>query len=126
MAQILVIEDDKSLRDLLRVHLGTHGYGIRFAADAEEGLRAVLQQQPDLILCDLNLPYLDGFEMVKALRGDDITRHIPVVVLTGRADDESFVKAMQMGVRHYITKPVQVDDLIAAINSALGPQPAAN
>jgi DNA-binding response OmpR family regulator len=125
MAHILVIEDDRSLRDLLRVHLGTQGYGIHIAADATDGLRAALEQRPDLILCDLNLPYLDGFELVQAFRGDELTAHIPIVVLTGRVDDDSFARATQLGVRHYITKPVQLDDLISAIRSALeGSSPA--
>lgn len=119
MARILVIEDDLSLRDLLRVHLSSIGYEVQVALDVAEAIRAILAQAPDLILSDINMPYLDGLELLQALKGDKLTQSIPVILLTARTDDDSFIRAMQLGVSRYITKPVHLDELIAAIDSAL-------
>src|SRR5437868_15221723 len=106
MKTILVVEEDASLRDLLQVHLGANGFAVQSAADAAEAIRRVLlhaaatpanpAQLPDLIIADINLPYLDGFELVRAFKGDPMTGHIPVIVLSARMDDDSFVRAMQL------------------------------
>src|ERR1700693_440081 len=84
LAKIVVIEDDLTFLDLLRVHLASAGHEVLAAEDAVLGLRAVIDNAPDLILLDLSVPYLDGFEIIEALRGDPATRNIPVIVLTGR------------------------------------------
>jgi DNA-binding response OmpR family regulator len=123
--RILVVEDDPSLRDLLRVHLATLGYSALMAADAAEAIRSILPgasdetNVPDLIIADLNLPYLDGFDLLRALRGDPLTARVPVIVLTARKDDDSFVRAMELGAQQYITKPVQLEELVDSIQSAL-------
>ena len=119
MAKIVVIEDDVSFLDLLRVHLTSAGHEVLTAEDAALGLRAVIAEGPDLILLDLTVPYLDGFEMIRALRNDPATKAIPVVVLTGRGDDETFAEARRLGVSHFLTKPVPRDVLIGAINAQL-------
>jgi CheY-like chemotaxis protein len=131
MKTILVVEDDASLRDLLKVHLGARGYQMKVAGDAAEAIRGLLgvtasgrvpklaKDLPDLILCDVNLPYLDGLELVRALKGDPVTGHIPVIILTGRRDDDTFVRAMKLGVTEFITKPVPVETLLGSIESAL-------
>jgi CheY-like chemotaxis protein len=82
-------------------------------------LRAVITEAPDLILLDLTVPYLDGFEMIKALRNDPATKGIPLVVLTGRGDDETFARARELGASHFLTKPVARDVLIRAIETQL-------
>ena len=119
MAKIVVIEDDVGFLDLLRVHLASAGHEVLAAGDAVLGLRAVITEGPDLILLDLTVPYLDGFEMVKALRNDPATQRIPVVVLTGRGDDETFSEARRLGASQFLTKPVTRDALIRAIDSQL-------
>ena len=97
MAKIVVIEDDLTFLDLLRVHLARAGHEVLMAEDAVLGLRAVIDNAPDLILLDLSVPYLDGFEMIEALRTDPATRNIPVIVLTGRGDDETYTQARKLG-----------------------------
>ena len=119
MAKIVVIEDDVGFLDLLRVHLASAGHEVRAAQDAALGLRAVITEAPDLILLDLNVPYLDGFEMIKALRNDPATKQIPVVVLTARADDETFAEVRRLGASQFLTKPVTRDALIRAIDTQL-------
>jgi DNA-binding response OmpR family regulator len=115
LAKILVIEDDATFLGLLRVHLSNAGHQVRIAEDAAIGLRAVVAEAPDLIILDIYVPYLDGLELLEALRLDPATRDIPVIVLTGRGDDETHAKAQQIGVADYFTKPIQGDQLLASI-----------
>ena len=119
MAKIVVIEDDVTLLDLLRVHLTGAGHDVLTAEDAALGLRAVITEAPDLILLDLTVPYLDGFEMIKALRNDPATNAIPIIVLTGRSDDDTFAEARRLGAAQFLTKPVPRDVLIRAIDAQL-------
>ena len=119
MAKIVVIEDDVTFLDLLRVHLASAGHEVLTAEDAALGLRAIITEAPELILLDLTVPYLDGFEMIKALRNDPATRDIPLIVLTGRSDDEAFARAKELGASHFLTKPVSRDILVRAIEAQL-------
>lgn len=119
MSRILIIDDDKTLLDLLTVHLRGAGYSVVAAADPAVAIRTVLANPPDVILLDILLPYLDGLELLKALQGDPLSSAIPVVMLTALDDSESFIKARALGATDYITKPVQRDDLLAAIEKAL-------
>ncbi len=119
MAKILAIEDDPTFLDLLRVHLSTAGHTVRTAQDAEIGLRSIIAETPDIVILDMQVPYLDGFELLEALRRDPATRDVPVIVITGRGDDETYARAKQMGVADYFTKPIQRDQLIAAVEKHL-------
>jgi DNA-binding response OmpR family regulator len=120
LAKIVVIEDDLSFLELLRVHLASAGHEVLTAEDAVLGLHAIIANAPDLILLDLWVPYLDGFEMIEALRNDPATRNIPVIVLTGRGDDETYARAHKLGAAQLLTKPVQRDLLLKAIEGQLG------
>jgi DNA-binding response OmpR family regulator len=119
LAKLLIIEDDVTMLDLLRVHLKAAGHAVRVASDAAEGIRAILAETPDLVLSDIAMPYLDGIELLRALRSDPMTMRIPVIFLTGRDDDDTLVKAHQLGVDDFLTKPIQVEDLLSAIDKAL-------
>ncbi len=120
LAKIVVIEDDLTFLDLLRVHLAGAGHEVLTAEDAALGLRAIIAGAPDLILLDLSVPYLDGFEMLEALRTDSATQDIPVIVLTGRGDDETYSRARELGAAQLLTKPVARDLLMKAIDGQLG------
>jgi two-component system alkaline phosphatase synthesis response regulator PhoP len=124
LAKIVVIEDDLTFLDLLRVHLASAGHEVLTAEDAVLGLRAIIADAPDLILLDLAVPYLDGFEMIEALHTDPATRDIPVIVLTGRGDDETYTHARKLGAAQLLTKPVERDLLIKAIDGQLGSPPS--
>jgi DNA-binding response OmpR family regulator len=115
LANILVIEDDATFLDLLRVHLSGAGHQVRTAEDAAIGLRSVIADPPDIILLDIYVPYLDGFELLEALRLDPASRNTPVIVLTGRGDDDTYSKAQRFGVADYFTKPIQSELLLASI-----------
>ena len=119
MAKILVIENDLSFLDLLRVHLSGAGHEVVTAEDPALGLRAIIENGPDLIILDIFLPYLSGIEVLEALRADPATASIPVVVLTGTRDDEVFAKARKLGAAEYLTKPVQREKLLDTIEAVL-------
>jgi DNA-binding response OmpR family regulator len=119
VARILVIEDDVTFLGLLRVHLSGAGHTVETAEDAALGLRAIVSNSPDLVILDLTVPYLDSFELLEAVREDPMTKAIPVIVLTGRDDDASYVRAKKIGAEGYFTKPVQREQLINAIEICL-------
>src|SRR3972149_2398654 len=119
LAKLLIIEDDVTMRELLRVHLKSAGHAVRVAADAADGIRYILAETPDLILSDIAMPYLDGMELLRALRSDPATLRVPVIFLTGRDDDDTLVKARPLGVDGFLAKPIQVEDLLSAIDKAL-------
>ena len=119
LAKLLIIEDDPSMLELLRVHLRAVGHAVRTASDAAEGIRAILAEPPDLILSDIAMPYLDGMELLRALRSEPLTRQIPVIFLTGRTDDDTLTKASELNPDDFLTKPIQDEDLLASINKVL-------
>jgi CheY-like chemotaxis protein len=113
MATILVVDDDESLRDLLRLHLSAAGYDVQLAEDAIAGGYVVLRSPPDLIICDVNMPHLDGFEFVAALKSDKSLPEIPVIFLT--SSEEGDHRGRSLGAVGYITKPVRADKLLALV-----------
>ncbi len=119
MANLLIIDDNVSMLELLRVHLTAAGHVVRAAPDAAEGIRAILAEPPELIVSDISMPYLDGLELLGVLRSDPMTRRIPVIFLTGSHDDDTVVKAAQLGVNDFLTKPVQVENLLSSIDKVL-------
>jgi len=121
LAKILVIEDDLTFLDLVRALLESAGHEVVTAEDAALGLRAVISESPDLIIFDIFIPYLDGFELLETLRTDPATRPIPVIVLTGRGDDDIYARVRKLGVSDFFTKPVERDRLIGSIERLLTP-----
>ena len=113
MATILVIDDDESMRDLLRLHLAAAGYDVEVAADAIAAGYMVLRNPPDLIITDVNMPHLDGFEFIEALRSDKTLPRIPVIFLT--SVEEGDHRGKSLGAVGYVTKPVRADKLLSLV-----------
>ena len=113
MATILVVDDDPSLRDLVALHLTAAGYEVVTAEDAIAAGYAVLRSPPDLIVCDVNMPHMDGFEFIRALRSDRAVGHIPVIFLTSVEDGDDHGRAL--GAVGYLTKPVRADRLLGLV-----------
>ena len=120
MATILVIEDDLAFRDLLRMHLRQAGYTVQIAEDPEEGLRSLLETPPDLILLDLDLPYMSGFELLEAFRSDPTSQKIPVIVVTGHGEEDVHDRCRNIGIDGFFVKPFKSEHLIQGITKALG------
>lgn len=119
MPAVLVIDDDHFIRELLMLHLRNAGCDARSASDPVEGLKAVINALPDLILLDVDMPYMSGLEVLQALKSDEKSQHIPVVMLTGRTDDETWLAATQSGACAYLTKPVEREELFTTLRKWL-------
>jgi DNA-binding response OmpR family regulator len=117
--RILIIDDDTSFRDLLRIHLSAAGYEVQVAEDGVTGGRALLELAPDLIVSDVNMPFLDGFELLSLMRADPGTASIPVILLSGRSDGDTMAKAVELGAADFLTKPVTRDQLLESVEACL-------
>jgi CheY-like chemotaxis protein len=122
-ATILVVDDDESICELLRLHLSSAGYEVHVARDAIAAGYLVLRQIPDLIITDVSMPHMDGFEFVAALKSDKSLPYIPVVFLTSLEDGDH--RGKDLGAVGYITKPVRADKLLelVALHVAGGAHP---
>jgi putative two-component system response regulator len=116
---VLVVEDDEANRALLTRLLESEGYRVHTAADGEAGLRAVTTHRPDLILLDVGLPGLDGYELTRRLRLDPRQATLPILLLTGRTAQSDVVTGLNAGADDFIMKPFAQPELIARVRSAL-------
>ncbi|MCM8831486.1 MAG: response regulator [Candidatus Omnitrophica bacterium] len=114
--KILVIDDEENICKLLDTFLGKKGYIVVTARNGKEGLKNAYKHKPDLILLDINMPKIDGFKVLEKLKNNMKTMSIPVIMLTGRGDDESKIKAAGLYSEYYITKPFDLEDLATKIN----------
>lgn len=112
-ATILIIDDDANVRELLKLHLGAAGYEVQVAADAIAAGYLVLRSTPDLIVCDVNMPHMNGFEFISALKADTSIPDIPVLFLT--TFEEGDQRGKDLGVVGYLTKPIRADRLLALV-----------
>jgi CheY-like chemotaxis protein len=110
-ATILVMDDDECMRELLCLHLSNAGYEVQVAGDAIDAGRLMLERLPDLFLADIEMPFMDGLEFVRAVKGDRATQAVPVIFVTSRVDAEA--QAKQLGV--FLTKPLLVADLLSTV-----------
>lgn len=114
-AEILVIEDESEIRELIQFNLEHEGYQVIVARSGEEALAITQNRSPDLILLDLMLPGIDGFDVCRALS----SYHIPIVMVTAKTDDADIILGLEMGADDYITKPFSPRILIARIRAVL-------
>jgi DNA-binding response OmpR family regulator len=105
MARVLVIDDDPDVLLLCRVNLAHAGHEVLMALDAERGLEIARTEQPDVIVLDLMLPHLDGFDVMEVLTAEGVMEAVPVLLLTARAGWEDRVRGLQAGATEYVTKP---------------------
>lgn len=113
MSKILVIEDDEVMREMLRLQLVQAGYDVILAHDAAVAANAVTTQRPDLVLADIHMPYMNGLQLVEAMKSDPATARIPVIFVTANPDAEA--EAMRIGGVGFLTKPLREDDLLAMV-----------
>ena len=120
MAKILLVEDNEMNRDMLLRRLERKGYTVVCALDGQESVAKARSEQPDLILMDMSLPVLNGWEATQQLKEDAATRAIPVIALTAHAMAEDERKAREAGCDDYDTKPVDLERLLGKIQKLLG------
>jgi DNA-binding response OmpR family regulator len=116
-ARILIIEDDLALRRGLKDNFQSEGYDVRTANDGEEGLKTLLGDPPDLLLLDLMLPKVNGYEICRAAR----SRHLdfPILMLTARGQEDDIVRGLDLGADDYVTKPFSIRELLARVKALL-------
>lgn len=119
MPKILYIEDDEMNRDMLSRRLERRGYQVILALNGEEGVAIAQSEAPDLILMDLSLPVMNGWEAARRLKGDHQTRSIPIIALTAHAMEGDMQKAIESGCDDYDSKPIDLPQLLVKIEGLL-------
>ena len=113
--KILAVDDEKHIVRLVQVNLERQGYEVITANDGKEALQKVEEERPDLVVLDVMMPYMDGFEVLQTMRRNPDTREIPVIMLTAKAQDADVFRGWQSGVDCYLTKPFNPMELIAFV-----------
>ncbi len=113
--RILVVDDHPPTVRLIRNALEQEGFSVASAANGAECLLALHRELPDLVVLDVIMPVLDGFQTLRILREDAQTKHLPVIILSIRDSDKDVLEGWQTGVDLYLTKPFQMDELVAAV-----------
>jgi CheY-like chemotaxis protein len=119
MPRILLVEDNDMNRDMLSRRLIRNGYEVSLAVDGQQGAAMALSERPDLILMDMSLPVIDGWEATRRIKSNDATRGIPVIALTAHAMAGDREKALEVGCEDYDTKPVELPRLLGKIAALL-------
>ena len=124
MTTILIVEDNEMNRDMLSRRLQRKGYEVLIAVDGEMGLEVARANSPELILMDMSLPVMDGWEATRRMKADQRLKHIPVIALTAHAMANDRTKALEAGCNDYDTKPIDLPRLLAKIETLLRPAAA--
>lgn len=119
MPKILLVEDNEMNRDMLSRRLERKGYAVVMAVDGEDGVKMAHQELPALILMDMSLPVLDGWQATRRLKENAATRHIPIIALTAHAMSDDREQALESGCDDYDTKPVELERLLLKIETLL-------
>jgi CheY-like chemotaxis protein len=119
MAKVLLVEDNEMNRDILFRRLSRRGYVVVFAVNGQQGVEMASSEEPDIILMDMSLPVMDGWEATRRVKSDNATRNVPVIGLTAHAMSGDQEKALAAGCDDYDTKPVELDRLIEKIERLL-------
>jgi two-component system, OmpR family, KDP operon response regulator KdpE len=114
---VLVVDDEPAIRRFLRTSLDAQGFRVSESEDGDEALEAIRRNPPNILVLDLGLPRLDGFEVIRRLRADGST--LPIVVLSSRDDETGKVEALDLGADDYVTKPFGIDELLARLRAAV-------
>ena len=112
-ATILVMDDDQCMRELLRLHLSNAGYKVLVADDVVDAGYLLLQQLPDLMLAEIEMPFMDGLEFLQAAKADRTTRSVPVIFVTARIEAEA--QAKKLGAAAFLTKPLLLPELLSTV-----------
>ena len=117
--RILIVDDEPDLLMAIKIRLTAVGYEVIMAKDGAEGLEKARNEKPDLIILDLMLPKINGYKVCRFLKFDENYKHIPVIMLTARAEEDDKTLGMETGADAYMTKPFDNKELIASINNFL-------
>jgi DNA-binding response OmpR family regulator len=116
---VLVIDDDPVILELLRVNFEIEGLNVICAADGEEGFRRAKAERPDIVISDIMMPRRDGLQLLTDLKGDPTTQHLPVILLSAKAQKTEVKQGLDLGADDYITKPFDPLELIDRLNAVM-------
>ncbi len=119
MATILVVDDEPDVVEIVRFRLEKEGHTVISAADGPTGLISAVSRHPDMVILDVMMPGMDGFEVLRRMKNDARTAQTPVIMLTAKADFSSVAQGWNMDVDNYVTKPFEVDDLAETVKNVL-------
>ena len=119
MKKILLIEDDRALRENTEELLELSGYSVLTAPNGKVGIAMAKEQLPDIVICDIMMPELDGYGVLEQMSSEESTKHIPFIFLSAKTEHKEIRKGMDLGADDYLTKPFEEDDLISAVESRL-------
>lgn len=119
MAKLLLVEDNEMNRDMLSRRLQRRGFQVVMAVDGAKGVAMAASEKPDLILMDMSLPVMDGWEATRQIKADPATQHIPVIAITSHAMADDRRRALEAGCNDYDTKPIDLDRLLTKIEALL-------
>ena len=120
MGTVLVVDDERDVRQLLSTYLNLQGFSVITASNGREAISQAVELQPDVILMDASMPVLDGWQATRELKANPATQHIPVLALTAHAFDDARQQAKSVGCDGFVTKPCLPDDLVAKVRATLG------
>lgn len=120
MARVLIVDDSPTEIHVLQGMLEKNGHTVTTAADGESGIAKAKAEKPELILMDVVMPGLNGFQATRALTKDPDTQHIPIIIVTTKDQETDRVWGLRQGAKDYITKPVDEEELVTKMNTALG------
>jgi two-component system alkaline phosphatase synthesis response regulator PhoP/two-component system response regulator VicR len=118
--KIVVCDDERHIVRLIQVNLEKEGYNVVTAFDGKEGLELIKAEKPDLVVLDVMMPYMDGFEVLKNLRRESQTENLPVIMLTAKAQDKDVFEGYHYGADMYLTKPFNPKELVSFVKRILG------
>lgn len=119
MQSILIVEDEVDIANLISFNLERAGYSVAMAHDGNEGLQRILKEQPDLVILDLMLPSMDGYQVLKEMQRDTRSHSIPVLMLTAKGQTEDRIKGLESGADDYLTKPFSPKELLLRVQAIL-------
>ncbi|MDP3979907.1 MAG: response regulator [Chlamydiota bacterium] len=117
--KLLIIDDEKELVDILALRFRMHNLAVDCAYDGNDGLKKVRDFKPDIILVDVSMPIMSGWDLCEILRQDEETKDIPVIMMTAFTSDETKIKADAIGIKHLVFKPFQSSNLVSLVESLL-------
>ena len=116
---ILVVDDDKTTRKILGIYLKAKGYAVVYAENGLEAMEKLGTENINLVMTDLNMPYMDGHELTRTIRSDQNLKHIPILMVTTEADEEEKAKAIEAGADGYLAKPIEKHRLLEKVEVLL-------
>jgi CheY-like chemotaxis protein len=120
MPRVLVVDDDPQVLRLLRVNFELEGYDVAAASSGKEALETIAAEAPDVVVCDVMMPGMDGFEVVRRIRSNEATAGLPIVMLSAKAMGSDARKGLEAGADEYVTKPFDPAELIEVVARLLG------